>query len=146
MKYILNFTLVFTPEQRSLVLVNNDEVEIILSAPASRLLVELIKHMGVTLSRDELLKNVWEDYGYIGSNSNLNSYISEIRKAFINLGCDSQMIVTVPKVGMRFSANIETVLLQENATALVTDSAGHQESPKIEAVEADEALEAKETK
>ncbi|MEX5990289.1 winged helix-turn-helix domain-containing protein [Providencia hangzhouensis] len=31
-------------------------------------------------TRDELLTNVWEEYGLVGSNNNLNTYISEIRK------------------------------------------------------------------
>ncbi|HHL2499704.1 TPA: transcriptional regulator [Yersinia enterocolitica] len=136
MKYILNFALVFTPGQKSLVLLNNDDAELTLSAPASRLLVELIKSNGVTLSRDELLKNVWEDYGYAGSNSNLNSYISEIRKAFTSLGCDSKMIVTIPKIGLQFSANVETVLTPEHSTVVMDSTADNKESQLVEATEA----------
>ncbi|MFV8760775.1 winged helix-turn-helix domain-containing protein [Yersinia enterocolitica] len=132
MKYILNFSLVFTPEQKSLVLLDNGDSELTLSAPASRLLVELIKSNGTTISRDELLKNVWEDYGFVGSNSNLNSYISEIRKAFTSLGCDSKMIVTIPKSGLQFSANVETVLITENAAILTESTANHQKQPLME--------------
>ncbi|MFQ6249407.1 winged helix-turn-helix domain-containing protein [Yersinia enterocolitica] len=135
MKYILNFSLVFTPELKNLVLIDNDDAELTLSAPASRLLVELIKSNGVTLSRDELLKSVWEDYGFAGSNSNLNSYISEIRKAFTSLGCDSKMIETIPKIGLQFRANVETVLIPENTTILMDSTADNQESPLLEATE-----------
>lgn len=132
MKYILNYSLAFTPEQKSLVLLNNGDSELTLSAPASRLLVELIKSNGTTISRDELLKNVWEDYGFVGSNSNLNSYISEIRKAFTSLGCDSKMIVTIPKSGLQFSANVETVLIAENTAILTESAANHQKQPLME--------------
>ncbi|MFV8797882.1 winged helix-turn-helix domain-containing protein [Yersinia enterocolitica] len=135
MKYILNFSLVFTPELRNLVLLGNDDAELTLSAPASRLLAELIKSNGVTLSRDELLKSVWEDYGFAGSNSNLNSYISEIRKAFTSLGCDSKMIETIPKIGLQFSANVETVLISENTTILMENTVDNQPSPLVKVTE-----------
>ncbi|MEX5851938.1 hypothetical protein AB6H27_05150 [Providencia huaxiensis] len=32
---------------------------------------------------------MWEEYGLVGSNNNLNTYISEIRKKLEQIGIDS---------------------------------------------------------
>ncbi|WP_447873178.1 winged helix-turn-helix domain-containing protein [Serratia fonticola] len=112
MKYILNFTVIFLPSERTISILNNEEVRASLSAPATRLLLELIKHNGVIVTRETLLKNVWEDYGFSGSNSNLNSYISEIRKTLVLLGYNERIILTIPKQGLKLDANIETSIIQ----------------------------------
>ncbi|MBC3217501.1 winged helix-turn-helix domain-containing protein [Serratia fonticola] len=112
MKYILNYTVVFLPSERTISMLNNEEVRASLSAPATRLLLELIKHSGVIVTRETLLKNVWEDYGFSGSNSNLNSYISEIRKTLALLGFNERIILTIPKQGLKLEANIETSIIQ----------------------------------
>ncbi|MBN5246988.1 winged helix-turn-helix domain-containing protein, partial [Serratia ureilytica] len=139
MKYIFNFSMIFLPSERSLSILNNKEVEVSLSAPATRLLLELIKYKGKTVTREALLKNVWEDYGFSGSNSNLNSYISEIRKAFIQLGYSEKIIITIPKQGIKLEANIETLVRQPTFFGVSTLS---EWVPVGEANEANEANEA----
>lgn len=79
-----------------------------LSKPASRLFGEIISlnlKKGIA-TRDELLTNVWEEYGLVGSNNNLNTYISEIRKKLEQIGIDPKSIVTVPKKGFRLDSHI----------------------------------------
>ncbi|MBN6363716.1 winged helix-turn-helix domain-containing protein, partial [Providencia huaxiensis] len=53
-----------------------------------------------------LLTSVWEEYGLVGSNNNLNTYISEIRKKLEQIGIDPKSIVTVPKKGFRLDNHI----------------------------------------
>ncbi len=113
MKYIINIIVVFDPKEKTLALFNNPLNTVKLSNPASRLFLELIKNNGETIPREDLLKNVWEDYGFTGSNSNLNSYISEIRKNLASLSADLTIIKTIPKVGFRLEADIQ-VSLQES--------------------------------
>jgi DNA-binding winged helix-turn-helix (wHTH) protein len=114
MKYIINLIIIYDPEQRSLLLNNSPLTAIELSKPSCRVFNELIKKNGADLSRDELLKNAWEDFGFPSSNASLNNCISEIRKAFISLGMEEKIIITMPKVGFRLDANIQTIAESAN--------------------------------
>lgn len=106
MKYTINLIVVFDPEHRTLALNNNNQTAIELSKPSCRVLNELIKNSGDNLSRDSLLKNAWEDYGFPPSNASLNNCISDLRKSFISLGIEKPIIITLPKVGFRMEADI----------------------------------------
>ncbi len=106
MRYILNLSIVFVPDNRTLSLVHDEDSSVSLSAPACRLLSVLIQQNGSTVSRAWLLKTVWEDYGFIGSNSNLNNYIGEIRRSIHSLDPQLDIITTIPKVGIQIDANI----------------------------------------
>lgn len=93
----------------------NQHIE--LSKPAARLFSEIISlnlKKGIA-TRDELLTNVWEEYGLVGSNNNLNTYISEIRKKLELIGIDPKSIVTVPKKGFRLD-NLISIHKNENIT------------------------------
>ncbi|EJD6043954.1 TPA: winged helix-turn-helix domain-containing protein [Providencia rettgeri] len=96
-------------ENSSLIFLKLDRSQYIeLSKTASRLFGEIISlnlKKGIA-TRDELLTNVWEEYGLVGSNNNLNTYISEIRKKLEQIGIDPKSIVTVPKKGFRLDSHI----------------------------------------
>ncbi|WP_158467568.1 winged helix-turn-helix domain-containing protein [Providencia burhodogranariea] len=95
----------------------------VLSAPASRLLLTLVVNSNTPLKREYLLSTVWEDYGFTASGSNLNNYISELRKSLAYLVPEFSGIVTIPKIGFQFTANIETSLpknsQQEKSSSLL---------------------------
>ena len=112
MIYILNFTVAFNIERRVLALKNNGCLSIELSKPATRLLEKLINNNRVNLTRDEILKSVWEDYGFSPSGASLNNHICELRKAFTNLGIQKSIIHTVPRIGFIMDADIH--LMQES--------------------------------
>jgi DNA-binding winged helix-turn-helix (wHTH) protein len=116
MKYIINLSIVFEPGTRILALKNDAMLSIELTKPASRLLCELIENNRSTRSKDLLIQNVWVNYGFTHSKANLSNHISELRKAFVNLGQDSDVIVTVPKVGFRMEAEIHPVAKPEKIT------------------------------
>lgn len=105
--YIINLSIAFSPEDNVLYLVNNEDSLIKISSPAGRLLQELIKNNGSTLTRKWLLKTVWEDYGFSGSNNNLNNYTSELRRAITSLDSTAEVIFTLPKVGLKLNAKID---------------------------------------
>ncbi len=109
MKYIINLNIVFDPNGRVLTLRNNSQLSTGLSKPATRLLSELIHHNNLDLSREDLIKRVWEDYGFSPSNASLNNHISELRKAFDSLGANKDIIITVPRLGFRMEAEIHPV-------------------------------------
>ncbi|MBL5825859.1 winged helix-turn-helix domain-containing protein [Serratia fonticola] len=99
---------------------NDTLLSIELTKPAGRLLCELIENNRNTLSKDVIIQNVWVNYGFAASKANLSNHISELRKAFVNLGLDSDVIITVPKVGFRMEAEIHPVVKAEKILKEVT--------------------------
>ncbi|WP_072277424.1 winged helix-turn-helix domain-containing protein [Erwinia persicina] len=106
MDYFINQIIHFDALNGSLNLIDNHNSIVQLSRPSSRLLSELITHCGKTLSREELLKSVWEAHGLRPSGSNLSNHISFLRKTFSQLGLNENIIYTVPKKGFRLEADI----------------------------------------
>lgn len=106
MFFICNNSLLFDPEAHAISLVGQPETALTLSAPAVRLLQEFIRHKGHDLSREELITRVWEEYGFTPSGNNLNKAVSELRKTFQFLGEHHDYIVTIPRYGFRFVADV----------------------------------------
>ena len=106
MFFICNNSLLFDPEAHAISLVGQPESVLTLSAPAVRLLQEFIKHRGRDLSREELIARVWEEFGFTPSGNNLNKAVSELRKSVQALGEGHEFIVTVPRYGFRFEADV----------------------------------------
>jgi len=115
MKYIINLTVVFDSENRTLTVKNDKQTVIELTKPATRVFNELIKSNGENLSRDVILKNAWEDFGYPASNPSLNNCISELRKSLELLGLEKKIIVTIPRIGFKIEANIQPCQKTEHA-------------------------------
>ncbi|WP_421105891.1 winged helix-turn-helix domain-containing protein [Serratia marcescens] len=90
-------------------MISDLNTELTLSNQAARLLLEMVSNRDVILHREELLKRVWEDYGFSGSNNSLNVTISELRKSFANMGLDPKIITTIHKVGFRFNGNVAVI-------------------------------------
>ncbi|MFI8416991.1 transcriptional regulator [Serratia sp. NPDC078593] len=116
MFYIINKTIKYSPSNRVLSLLEEEENSVVLSNQGSRLLMELIKNSNSCLSREYMLKHVWEDFGLTPSNNNLYAAVSEIRKAFSALGMTEKVITTIPKTGFEFNCSIETF---ENSTPAI---------------------------
>lgn len=99
MIYLIENQIVFNPEDNSLSLLSDTESKITVSNPARRILSLLIEQHGSVVQRELFFKKVWDDYGLISSNNNLNHCISKLRKVISTLGYPDEFIVTVPKVG-----------------------------------------------
>ncbi|MEE3660372.1 winged helix-turn-helix domain-containing protein [Brenneria sp. g21c3] len=104
MIYIIAEEIRFNPDDGTLGNHQHDDF-IKLSIPACRLLEQLLVSGGETLGREYLLTEVWDKYGLRGTNSNLNQYISILRRALAGYGCDN-LIITMPKIGFRLNTDI----------------------------------------
>lgn len=109
MRYIIDYIIIFDTRKNVLSLLNDEAHAIKLSTSACRLLLELIAKKGEVIPREYLLKKVWDDYGFTGSNNNLSTYMSEIRQSLLSLSLDVKVITTIPKEGFRLDAHIESV-------------------------------------
>lgn len=76
-----------------------DSEKITVPPTAARLLELFLEKQGIVLSRDEILKTIWERYGLSPSNNTLNQYISLLRKIFEKLGFEQEVIKTIPRAG-----------------------------------------------
>lgn len=105
MKYIINNTLIFVVDD-GIYFTSSTEVEVKLSSFSSRILCLLIENKGLSVSRENIYKSVWVDYGLIPSNTSLNNNLSFLRKVFRDCGIDD-FIVTVPKEGVSIHADVK---------------------------------------
>lgn len=105
MRFDIEGFITFDTEEASLVnLLTGDCIE--LSATSTRLLSSLLQYRGDIISRVDILQTVFEKYGARPSNSNLNQYISTLRRSLSDLGIEKDMIITVPRIGFKISNEI----------------------------------------
>lgn len=75
------------------------------------------------MTRDEMLASVWELYGQEPSGHSLNQNMSAIRKAMRMLGCDDEIIKTIPRVGVCVDAELVSLIeLNKEDCKNITDS------------------------
>jgi DNA-binding winged helix-turn-helix (wHTH) protein len=91
-----------------------------LSISSGRLFEQLLDSKGEILSREYLMAEVWDKYGLSGTNSNLNQYISMLRRILADYGCDN-LIITIPKIGLRINTDIPIQRELVSATSVIED-------------------------
>jgi DNA-binding winged helix-turn-helix (wHTH) protein len=90
-------------ESRWLLTVEGEPVE--LEAKPCQLLLELLRHPGEVLTKDELLEAVWPETLVV--ESSLATAISKLRRALRD--DDQSLIVTAPKIGYRLAAAVDVL-------------------------------------
>ncbi|MDW5502590.1 winged helix-turn-helix domain-containing protein [Pseudomonas lundensis] len=95
MKYKINAFLVYDATEGSLKQDSDGKSDTQLTITANALLFFMIQNPGV-ITRDLVMQRVWDDNGLMSSNSNLNQYLSILRKAFRCYGIDN-VIITVAR-------------------------------------------------
>jgi Tol biopolymer transport system component/DNA-binding winged helix-turn-helix (wHTH) protein len=88
---------------------------------AMAVLIELVRHAGATLTRDQLLDAVWKDR--VTTPDVLTQAIKELRRAFADDARPSCYIETIPTVGYRLIANV-AILPETGAAAGVLPMRG----------------------
>ncbi|MGV3346680.1 transcriptional regulator [Enterobacteriaceae bacterium LUAb1] len=104
MRYNINGSLIYDAMDGTLTLAGNNEPDSQLSITASTLLYFFLCNTGV-VSREEVLKKVWDDNGLTSSNSNLNQYLSMLRKTFRHYNIDN-IIITVSRGHLQLNPDI----------------------------------------
>lgn len=115
MRYNINASLIYDATDGTLTLPGSNEPDSQLSITASALLYYFLCHTGV-ISRNEVLKKVWDDNGLTSSNSNLNQYLSMLRKTFRHYDIDN-IIVTVSRGMLQLNPEL-TIDLMDAAPAI----------------------------
>ncbi|MBA7931768.1 winged helix-turn-helix domain-containing protein [Klebsiella sp. RHBSTW-00215] len=109
MRYNIHGRLIYDATDGTLTLPGSDEADSQLSITANALLWFFLRHTDV-VSRDEVLKKVWDDNGLTSSNSNLNQYLSMLRKTFRHYDIDN-IIVTVSRGLLQLNPDLTIEML-----------------------------------
>lgn len=83
------------------------------------LLLFLLRNRERVVSKDDLLKGVWD--GRIVSESTLSSHINAARKAIADNGAEQRLIKTIPRKGFRFVARVREATSAEPLTIGAAD-------------------------
>lgn len=114
MKYRFNDRVLFDGDSGTLGPSDFSDEPTSISNPAKRLLLLLIANYGKPVEREVIFKKVWDDYGMISSNNNLNQCVSKLRRVLKVMGIDDEVIVTVPKIGFMLRREIQVEISQED--------------------------------
>ena len=83
--------------------VTRGDEELALTATEIRLLVEFAEHPNQVLSRQVLLKRVW-DYGYVGDSRIVDAAVARLRAKVEDDPANPTRIVTIRGLGYKFEA------------------------------------------
>jgi DNA-binding winged helix-turn-helix (wHTH) protein/TolB-like protein len=92
-------------------------------------LVYFVAHRGELLDKDRLLAALWP--GQVVEENNLNKAVSALRRALGDDGDDKRYLLTVPRRGFRFVAEVREASPGTAAEALTTAAASAAEASKI---------------
>jgi len=126
--YIIDKTISFNSNEHTLEQNHEPHTVVTLTVTMSRLLLFLIEKHGESVTKDDILSQVWEAHGLRASTNSLNKYISDLRQMFRTLGLDSEVIVTIPRVG--FSVPTAIIISAVNNAEMESDSVATEEHVK----------------
>lgn len=106
MMYLVDNKILYNEDTGVIRLFEEVGTSIQLSKPASLLFYELLKGHHTLVSREHLTINVLEEHGYSGSSISLNVAVSEIRKAFRELGQETNLIKTIRGKGFQLDVSV----------------------------------------
>ena len=99
MIYTVAQTVIFRSDDGMMWNIEQPEKRVSLTTIPARLFTYLLENADKIISREELLNNIWEKYGLEPSNNSVNQYVSLIRKSLAELGCEGDILQTIPRVG-----------------------------------------------
>ena len=101
--FLIDNNIAFLAERQ--VLKNTDTgAEVALNLVATQLLAFLLQHADAVCERNELLDTVFARNHFSATDGNLNRHIMVLRRAFEELHCEADVIITVPKAGFKIGS------------------------------------------
>lgn len=137
--FLIGKVIIFTPDKSTLELLLKEPDEpskkVSLGYPASRCLLLLIKKRGQIVNQDEFFKEVWQKNGTYITLNTLYQNISILRKAFKKLGIQDDIIITIPKMGVKLLSSVE--VLSESNLRDTGDSVDHKNEEEAPIIQGD---------
>ncbi|MGQ8776648.1 winged helix-turn-helix domain-containing protein [Serratia sp. NA_112.1] len=113
MRYIINDIVKYNSSDGTLLVIDNSIDMITLPRITNELLSFFIQSNGKSLSREDILNEIWEKRGLSSSSNNLSNYVSMLRKSLALCNCHD-VLTTIPKYGFSFNADIIEDLENKN--------------------------------
>ncbi len=111
---IFNNTIYYNAEEGTLCRLDNPEKILKLYYSANMCLQVLVEAYPAPVLQRFFLENVWEKNGQSATANTFYQCISTIRKAFLNLSFNEDVIITIPRKGVCLSTNISINVLPTN--------------------------------
>ena len=127
-QYFIKDMIVFNVLDNTLWAKENPEDTLTIGLVPGRLFRYLLANAGRVVSKDELFSNVWNEYGLRSSGHSLNQNISLLRKSLTSLGCESEVISTLPRLGYLINNDVVDV---QYYTAVKADPPETIHRPKL---------------
>ncbi|WP_175983298.1 winged helix-turn-helix domain-containing protein [Caballeronia zhejiangensis] len=116
-KFLFNERLKFDAE-RGTVTDQKTGRSIKLPPVVSRLALFFCRNPNTLLLRKEVIKSVWEDYGFVVSQNSLNQSVSTLRDSLNSLDNEHVYIKTMPRIGYSFFAEVRELRHEDVPTNL----------------------------
>ncbi|MEY0975761.1 transcriptional regulator [Providencia rettgeri] len=134
MNYLINNHINYDSHQ-GLLYIDDVNNALKLTTTLNRLLLVLVQNNHDIVDRETILRRVWEEHNQVVSDNNLNSSVSVLRRHLSSFS-DDEIITTVPKVGIKFSADLKIENEQQeisdnNHKALFTNEEELDSSSKV---------------
>ncbi|HDF2344467.1 TPA: winged helix-turn-helix domain-containing protein [Morganella morganii] len=101
MEYKINKVINFRDDDGKIWSSLSPDKSVRLSIIPAKILSYLLENSKTIVKRNDLLDDIWNKNGLQASNNSLSQNISMLRKILQDMGADSDIIVTIPKVGLR---------------------------------------------
>lgn len=118
MIFVINKNIKYNEYEGTLENIDDPGNTILLVKPACRLLSIFVRNNDMLIKRKQLLDEVWEDYGLKATDSNLNNYISGLRRSLAKFD-EEELIITYPRQGFKFTAK---KIVRQEANAILSET------------------------
>lgn len=102
----------FYPIENKLERLDGEKETVIINSPASRCLLMLLKQQGNILSQQSIMDEVWQKQGIFVAPNTYYQNISILRKGLKKVGLGSNIVITIPRIGLSLSKNIDIRIAQ----------------------------------
>jgi len=128
-KYLINDTVLYTPDEHRLTPLGRRGKETILNTPVNRCLLLLLQNPGDVVRQETLLAEVWGKHGQYVTMNTLYQNILLLRRGMREAGIIISAIKTMPKVGVKFTGKVQWVEEDDNTHAESKPNIATEEVP-----------------
>ncbi|WP_447877068.1 winged helix-turn-helix domain-containing protein [Serratia fonticola] len=128
-KYVINDTVLYTPDEHRLTPLGRRGKETLLNTPVNRCLLLLLQNPGDVVRQETLLAEVWEKHGQYVTMNTLYQNILLLRRGMREAGVIISAIKTIPKVGVKFTGKVQLVEEDDNTHAKSEPNIAAEEVP-----------------
>lgn len=128
-KYIINDTVLYTPDEHRLTPLGRRGKETILNTPVNRCLLLLLQNPEAIVRQETILAEVWEKNGQYVTMNTLYQNILLLRRGMRDAGIIISAIKTIPKIGVKFTGKVQLVEEEDNTRVEIKPNIATEEVP-----------------